>query len=53
SQIAVDGSIDVADQKIDVSFSGPGETHADPPWRLRATGPWSKPTVSRLSSGAK
>ncbi|MBW0005384.1 MAG: hypothetical protein JO216_18070 [Hyphomicrobiales bacterium] len=53
SQIAVDGSVDVADQKIDVSLSGPGETHSDPPWRLRATGPWSKPTVSRLSSGAK
>jgi AsmA protein len=53
SQIAVDGKVDVADRSMDLSFSGPGEAHTDAPWRLRATGPWSAPTVWRQPPDAK
>ncbi|MBV9114325.1 MAG: hypothetical protein JOY67_16035 [Hyphomicrobiales bacterium] len=53
SQIAVDGTVDVADRDIDLSFSVPGEAHADPPWRLHAAGPWSGPSVWRQRSTAK
>jgi AsmA protein len=53
SQIDIDGTVDVADRSIDLMFSGPGEAHADARWRLRATGPWSAPTVWRPPPGAK
>ncbi len=53
SQIAVDGSVDVADRDIDLSFSASGETHSDPPWRLRAAGPWAGPSVWRQAPAAK
>jgi AsmA protein len=53
SQIAVDGKIDVADRNIDLSLSGSGEAHTDAPWHLRATGPWSGPSLWRPASAAK
>ncbi|MBV9751825.1 MAG: AsmA family protein [Hyphomicrobiales bacterium] len=53
SQIAVDGTVDVADRHLDLSFSGPGDAHADPPWRLRAAGPWSEPSVWRQPPAAR
>lgn len=47
SQIVVDGTVDVADRDIDLSFGAAGEAHTDPPWRLHAAGPWSGPRVWR------
>jgi AsmA protein len=49
SQIVVDGTVDVADRDIDLSFGAAGEAHTDPPWRLHAAGPWSGPRVWRES----
>jgi AsmA protein len=53
SQIAVDGKVDVAAHSLDLSLSGSGEAHSDAPWRLRATGPWSGPTLWRQTPAAK
>jgi AsmA protein len=47
SQIVVDGTVDVADRDIDLSFSAAGERHSDSPWRLRAAGSWSAARVWR------
>ncbi|MBV9568384.1 MAG: hypothetical protein JO172_09620, partial [Hyphomicrobiales bacterium] len=53
SQIAVGGTVDLADRDIDLSLSGPAEVRADPPWRLHAAGPWSGPSVWRQRPAAK
>ncbi|MFI5012398.1 MAG: AsmA family protein [Hyphomicrobiales bacterium] len=45
AQILIGGKVDLAGRSVDLSLSGAGETQADPPWRLRVTGPWSGPVL--------
>jgi AsmA protein len=47
AQLAIGGTLDLAERSFDVSLSGGGETAADAPWRLHVTGPWSAPTAWR------